>query len=363
MSSDRTLAFRLDGRTLIRLIDAAPRDADAVRSRLGLRQLDDQTDGDTRPDLTIRYVDDLGLRGPLRMVGRDEGAYTDDAFVERRNGQPVGIMPLERIGVDDAEIVMVRGAGAPRRLVSLLNLAVLGHGRVALHGSAVVHRERGIAAVGWSGSGKTDVLLGFMARGALAVGDEWLHATPGDGRVVGLPTRVRVEAHHIRQLPALRDRIPMATRAAMEVAGVLGRGGRAVASAGGRLGARRYVDVAPAKLFGGDRQAGSADLDVVIWLEPAAAHTVDVEVVPVEATEIARRLAFAHVHHRRSLLQWYWQGRYAFPERANPLLDDIGTVECERLIATFAGRRTFRARYGPSTDIATMIDAIEAAVR
>jgi hypothetical protein len=361
MSSDRALAFRLDGRTLVRLIDAAPRDADAVRSRLGLQPFDDEADGDSGADLTIRYVDDLGLRGALRMVGRDEGAYTDDAFVERRNRRPVGIVPLERIGVADGEIVMVRGTGAPRRLVSLLNLAVLGHGRVALHGSAVVHRDRGIAAVGWSGSGKTDVLLGFMARGALAVGDEWLLATPGEGRVVGLPTPVRVEAHHIRQLPALRDRIPMAARAAMGVAGVFERGGRAVASVGGRLGARRYVDVSPAKLFGGDRLASSADLDAVIWLEPAAADTV--EVVPVEPAEIARRLAFAHVHHRRSLLQWYWQGRYAFPERANPLLDDNGTVECERLIPTLAGRRTFRARYGPSTDIASMIDAIEAAVR
>lgn len=363
MSSLRTIDYRLDGRTLVRLIDAAPRDADAVGSRLGLPPLDAAAEG-TSADLTIRYVDDLGLRGPLRIVGRDEGAYTDDAFVERRKGRAIGIVPLDRIGVDDAEIVMVRGSGAPARLVSLVNLAVLGHGRVALHGSAVVHQGRGIASVGWSGSGKTEVLLGFMARGALAVGDEWLHAAPDEGRVAGLPTPVRVEADHIRQLPALREHIPPAVRAAMTVAGVLGRGGRDVSTVGRRLGMRSYVDVPPARLFGADRLAPAADLDVVVWLESAAAQAVPaVQVEPIEAADVARHLAFAHVHHRRSLIQWYWQGRYAFPERANPLLDDNDSAECERLIQTFHGRPTFRARYGPSTEIATLIDAIEAAVR
>jgi hypothetical protein len=359
MTGQRTLDYRLDGRTLVRLVDAAPRDADAVGSRLGLAPLDAAAGG--AADLTIRYVDDLGLRGPLRVVGRDEGAYTDDAFVERRQGRAVGIVPLERVGVGDAELLMIRGAGAPARLVSLLNLAILGHGRVALHGSAVVHAGRGIAAVGWSGGGKTEVLLGFMARGALAVGDEWLHAAPGDGRVAGMPTPVRVEAQHIRQLPELRERIPAGARAAMRVAGVVGRGGGGAAAVGRRLGARAHVDLSPARLFGSERLAATANLDAIVWLEPAAAGTAQVE--PIEAADVARRLALAHVHHRRSLLQWYWQGRYAFPERANPLLDDNATVECERLMETFAGRSAFRARFGPSVGIATLTDAIEAATR
>jgi hypothetical protein len=367
MSSRQTVDFRLDGRTLVRLVDAAPRDADAVGSHLGLSPLDAAA-GDTA-DLTVRYVDHLGLHGPLRVVGRDEGAYTDDAFVERRKGRAIGIVPLERIGVGgadgdgvgDPEIVMIRGSGSPGRLVSLLNLAVLGHGRVALHGSSVVHAGRGIAAVGWSGSGKTEVLLGFMARGALAVGDEWLHAAPGEDRVAGLPTPVRVEADHLGQLPELRERIPVAARAAMRVASVVGRGGGGAAAVGRRLGARAHVDLAPARLFGSERLAATANLDVIVWLEPAATGTA--QVVPIEAADVARRLALAHVHHRRSLMEWYWQGRYAFPERSNPLLDDNITVECERLVETFAGRPAFRARFGPSVGIASLTDAIEAATR
>jgi hypothetical protein len=366
MRVDPTVEFRLDGRTLVRLVDPANGDVRAARARLGLAPiavdgpLGDATAGTA--ELTIRYVDELGITGPLRSVGRDEGAYTDDAFVLRKGSRPIAIVPLERIGGDGAEITMLRDTGVPSSLVPLVNLGLLGHGRVALHGSAVIHEGRGIAAVGWSGGGKTDVLLGFMDRGAQHVGDEWLHADPETGRIVGLPEPIRVEAAHLAAFPALRERIPRRARAGM-------RAGRAIGRVPGldgsdrvtrRLGGRRYVDLPPAKLFGPDRLADGVALDVVVWLETGLGDRVRVE--PIDPAAAAERLAFAHVHHRRTLLALYWQMRYAFPDRASALLDDIAIIERDRIGRCIAGRPAIRVEGPSDVDGRALVDAIEGAL-
>jgi hypothetical protein len=364
MTTAGTVDFRLDGRTVVRLVDPSPSDERSVATRLGLRPVAlASADTPAVADLTIRYLDDLGLTGRLRSVGRDEGAYTDDVFVIRGRSRPTTVLQLDRIGTDDGEVRMLRGRGAPASLISLVNLALVARGRVALHGSAVVHDGRGIVAVGWSGSGKTEVLLGFMERGALAVGDEWLHADPATGRIAGLPEPVRIEARHLRQLPALTERISRRRRAGMTagtaLASVPGLGG--VGRVTGRLGGRTYADVPPARLFGEDRLATSAHVDVVVWLETGVGEGVRAE--PVDPASVADRLAFAHVHHRRALLSLYWQARYAFPDRASALLDDIAAVERERIRRCFAGRPAVRVEHPRSADIRAVVDAIEAVIR
>jgi hypothetical protein len=364
MTHAGTLDFRLDGRTVVRLIDPSASDARAVGARTGLEPITATAeDGGGTADLTIRYVDDLRLRGPIRSVGRDQGAYTDDAFVLRRGSQAIAVLPLDRVGADDAEVRMLRGAGVPASFIGLINLGLLGHGRVALHGSAVVHEGRGVAAVGWSGSGKTEVLLGFMARGASAVGDEWLHADPGLGRIAGLPEPVRVEERHLRELPMLAERIPRRRRVGMAAGSALGwvPGLGAVGRATERLGPRTYADVPPARLFGKARLAASASLDVVVWLETGVGDTIRTE--PIDPASVAARLAFAHIHHRRALLALYWQARYAFPDRANGLLDDIEALERDRIGRCFADRPAVRVTHPRSTAIHAVVDAIEAAIR
>lgn len=361
--------LRLDGRTLVRLIDATSGDVRAVERRLGLPAID--AGGDTTPELTIRYADGLPIVGRLRTVGRDEGAFTDDVFVVRRGTRPIAILRFERIGGDDAEILVERGAGAPAQLVSLVNLGILGHGRVALHAAAVVHEGRGIAACGWSGSGKTEVLLGYLERGASAVGDEWIDATPSSGRLVGLPSPIRVQDWHLEQLPGLRGRIGRGSRLAMAAAAAVERSGRGVAGVGrvvpgsgalrrtaARAGAKRHIDVPPATLFGAERLADAATLDIVFLLETGTDDTIRVE--PIDPAVVAARMALAHVHHRRALLGWYWQARFAFPDRSNPLLERIEAVERERLTELFVGRPAFRVDHPHRVDITELVAAMEA---
>ena len=360
----------LDGRPLVRLIDAAASDERAVASRLGLPATRGASGDDPLPDLVLRYVAELPIRGTLRTVGRDDGAFSDDAFVVRRGGRPVAVVPFEAIGQPGAELLVVRGSGAPARLVSLLNLALLAGERTAVHASAVVHAGLGLAACGWSGSGKTEVLLGFMARGARYVGDEWVHVSPAG--MTGLPQPVRVQDWHLEQLPELRARIGRGARIRLATAGAVdgaaGRlargplpGGRRLARLARPISGRRAVDRSPARLFGADAIATGVPLDRLFLLETGVDDAIRVE--PIDPLAVADRLAFAHVHHRRELLSWYWQSRYAFPDRANELLERIEAVERERLRARFAGRPAHRVDHPERVSIARLADEMERTLR
>jgi hypothetical protein len=362
--------FRLDGRTLVRLFDADRADEAAVAARLGLRPLRAPTSVvDGAPDLVLRYVDELPISGRIRTAGRDEGAWTDDAFVIRRGSRPVALVPFEAIGRSAAEILVVRGTGAPAKLVSLLNLALLGGERIAVHAAAVVHGGLGIAACGWSGSGKTEVLLAFTDRGARYVGDEWIHASAAG--MTGLPTPVRVQDWHLEQLPELRAAIGRGTRLRLTAAGAIDGvvdglsrrrigGSRRIARLARPLAGRRWVDVPPARLFGADRIAAGVPLDRLFLLETGFDETVRVE--PIDPATVADRLALAHVHHRRELLSWYWQSRYAFPERTNELLEQSAAVERRRLAELFAGRPAYRVEHPHSVSLVRLTDEMERAL-
>jgi hypothetical protein len=369
-AGDEDVVFRLDGRPLVRCVGAAGPDIAAIATRLGIPATPTGTTADEAPpDLILRYVPVLPVTGMLRTVGRDDGAFTDDAFVVRRGGRAVALLPFDRLGEPAAEIVVVRGSGAPGRLVSLLNAAIVGRGSVALHGSAVLHEGVGVTACGWSGSGKTEVLLGFIGLGARYVGDEWLHTTP-DGRVVGLPEPIRIQDWHVDQVPWLADRLGRRRITGMRVAAAGERGGRSLARAGrrlpgiralggaaGRLGdARRHVDRSPAALFGADALRPAAPIDRVFLLEPTTGETIRIE--PVEPAWVADRMAVAQLHHRRELLGWYWQWRYAFPGRRSDLLEGIEARERSELARLFSGRPAFRVEHPHHVDIDALARAM-----
>jgi hypothetical protein len=363
-----TLDLSLGGRVLLRLVDPAATDVRAVESRLGLTAV--AAGPDDEPLLTIRYVPTLAVDPALRTVGKDDGAFDERSFVIRAGGRAVAIVPFERIGQPGAEIVARRGSGVPGRLVSMLNLAMLGGRGIALHASAVELDGLGIAACGWSGSGKTEAMLGLMDQGGRFVGDEWTYLQ--DGRLVGLPERIRIQDWHAAQVPWLRERVSRGAAWRMGAAATAQRGGtwlgrtaipgvRSVARGAQRVGGRRHVDLPVAALFDASRRAASSALDRIVLLEPSTAPGIRAE--PIDPLLVARRLALAHVHHRRELLGWYWQARFAFPDRRNDLLDDIEMVERHRLEGALAGRPAIRVEHPHTVDIAELGRVIAGAVR
>lgn len=364
----QTVDFDLHGLARIRLIEATPKDIATVARQVGPIQA--PVSGEA--DITIRFVDEVPLNGPLRVVGLDQGGYTDDSFIVLRSkhkAQGRVRIPLDQIG-GRFEIQCERGAAAVPQLIPILNLTVLARGALPLHASAFVIDGIGVAACGWSKGGKTETLLSFMRQGAKYVGDEWVYVT-GDGRWLhGIPEPIRLWDWHLGQIPEYRalvsrkDRVKLSTIGALEsVHRGLPRnvrrsmpGVHAFDRVMTLLEGQRHVDPPAERLFGRERWVQQAPFDRLVFLGNARIKGVHVE--PIDPMEVAERMTFSHVHHRLGFLDYYWQFRYAFPDRPNRIVDEIESIERDLLRQVFAGKTAFEVLHPHPLDIPGLFDAI-----
>jgi len=154
----------------IRLCNASPGDVAAVTRQLGPIQAPLTRE----PDIVIEFVDQVRLSSPLRYLGVNDSAFTDDAFLVLRSKNKARAMvqiPFADIG-QQCRIVCATGLPAVPLLIPILNLTALNRGILPLHASAFRYRDTGVLTTGWSKGGKTETLLAFMDRGANYIGDE-----------------------------------------------------------------------------------------------------------------------------------------------------------------------------------------------
>lgn len=360
--------FDLHGLARIRLLGAGSREVTAVRRQLG--PIEAPVEGDA--DLTIRFVDELDVRGRLRIVGIDHGGYTDDAFLVLRSKHKARArvrLPLDRIG-EPCEIVCERGVNAVPQLIPIVNLTVLAKGAMPLHSSAFVHDGLGVAACGWSKGGKTEALLSFMLRGAQYIGDEWVYISADGRRLHGIPEPVRLWDWHLEQLPEYRPLVSRKDRIRLGTIGAAARIHRDLPARARRrlpgmhsfdrvitlLEGQRHVDPAPERLFGRDRWVDGAPFDRLVFLENSERDDILVE--PIDPLEVARRMTFSHVHHRLGFLDLYWQFRYAFPDAPNPLIEGIEAVERDLLHRLLAGKTALRVEHPHPLPIRELYDVV-----
>ena len=358
-----SLDVDLAGLLRLRLVDPSETDVASVTRHLGAKAAT-TIESATPPDLTIRFVDRLSERYErARRVGPGDVRWLDSELaVARGSGRSErwAILPFDQIG-GSCEILAERGIPSVPFLTSVINLTLVARGVLPLHASAFVANGIGIAAAGWSQSGKTEAMLGFMARDARLVADEWTYVHP-DREMVGLRTPVRLEPWHLAQRPDLLDRLDRAERRRLARLGVVRRtrglaqrsvgrlpGGRVVTRGLSIILSGDHADVHPDALFGPDRRATDARLEVVFWMVPG--FGTGIEVTDADATDVVARMAVAHLHHRRTLLDAYWRFRYAFPDRRNPLIDDVESRERELLSAILSGCRVFRVDHPKPVDL------------
>jgi hypothetical protein len=331
--------YDVHGLAGVRLLDAGPADAAAVDRQLGGLRAELRRD----PDVVVRFVDRLDVPGPVRLLGLGEAAFSEDAFLllrSRHKARARVRVDVERAG-RGCQIVSERGIPAVPLLVPIVNLSVLANGGLPLHASAFLHGGTGVVATGWTKGGKTEALLAFMAHGARFVGDEWVYVEPGGGRVHGLPEPIRLWDWQIRQLPAIRARVPARQRRRLTALRAAAAGARAREAdrVSALLERQRHVDVAPARLFDGPAIALSAGFDRLFlmssWEEP------DIRVRPVAGAEVAARMAFSLEHERAPLTACYEQFRFAFPDRANALIEEAPRRERALLEKVMGGREAF----------------------
>jgi hypothetical protein len=357
-----TIDFDLHGLARVRLVGAGAAERAAVARQLG--PLEAPMGGDA--DITLRFVDRLALRSPLRWIGKDEAAFSDGAFVVLRSkhkAQARVQIPLDRAG-DAVEIECERGLPAIPLLIPMLNLRILKKGHLPLHAAAFEHRGIGVLCTGWSKGGKTEALLAFMGQGAAYVGDEWVYLEQGGARMFGIPEPIRVWNWHLESLPRLRAALPLRTRArlaaiggaieAAKLAAAGFRGARRVASFAER---QHFADLAPHALFGAEKCVMSAAIDRVVFVGSHARP--EVELLPIDGSEIADRMLASLQEELTPFRSFYLKFRFAFPERRNAWFEAIEEVQRAALQRAFSGRRCWSLQHPYPVALPQLYDALE----
>lgn len=350
--------YDLHGIVGIRLLDARPTDARAVDRQLGpIRKPLER-----EPDIVIRFVEQLPVRGAVRLLGLEEAGYTEDAFLVLRGKHKTRArvqIRFEQIG-GRCEITCESGLKAVPLLIPILNLTALANGALPLHASAFEYEGTGILTTGWSKGGKTEALLAFMARGARYIGDEWVYLYPEPSpqgrratRMSGIPEPIRMWDWHLDQLPQFRSRVQFSDRARIQLLRAAIAAERFVSSAPGPhlphaqilqrlrplLKRQMFVDMHPEKLFG---PLGSASgfLDKIFFVGSHEAPSVTVR--PIDTVEIAKRMVYSLQFERLPFMSWYYTFCFAFPHARNKLLADIESLQRQRLIDLLYGRESYR---------------------
>jgi hypothetical protein len=361
--------FDLHGFVGIRCVDASPRDLAAVSRQLGPLRAELRRE----PDILIRFVDRIRPSSPLRQLEVDDVAFTEDAFYVLRGKHKSRAMvqiPFDRIG-GRCELVCERGLPAVPLLIAIVNATALAKRYLPLHAAAFVHRGVGALVTGWSKGGKTETLLGFMARGASYVGDEWVYLEEGGRRMFGIPEPIRVWQWYLDQLPGYRARLSARRRLSLRALSTLVAAGRRATasprvarSAPGRLGVRLlpllekqlHADWPPAELFAAPLALSGVPEKILFVLT----HELpEVRVEPITPQEVAERMVFSLGYEREDLVSCYRKYRFAFPERANPLLDRVDELQRALLVKALEGKPAYRVCHPYPVVISELVEAIE----
>lgn len=336
----------------IRLIDPSPKDVRAVERHLGLSPA--RIPG--APAMTIRFVDRIHSSEPLRYLGREDVAFTSDAFVVLRSHSLARArtrLAMDRIG-ETCELTCEQGLPAIPLLRPLLNVVMLARGIVPVHAAAFRHEGRGVLVTGWSHGSKTGTLLAFMAAGAEFVGDEWIYLSESRDRMYGLPDHLEARPWYLRELPNYRRQVSagdrLRTGMTSGIANLLGPlvprselsnslGSKLIRRTHQALLDQQSICLRPEPLFGAEACALESQLDLVIV---AVSHeTPEFDISPTSVEEVADRMAASFIHEQASLLSCYHKHLFAFPDRRNDLLDQLERVYLRQAIVALAGKTAY----------------------
>ncbi len=324
-----------------------------------------------RADIVIAFVDHLPPEGELRLLGLEQAGFDDSHFYLFDGRGHRARMDLSRLGEDGFEITCERAIAAVPLLTSILGLYLLQRRHVMLHASSFVFRGKGVLVAGWQKGGKTEMLLPFMAAGADYVADEWTVVGGDPPGLHGISVVARIWDWQLRQMPdfaaRLADRQPARfrlwrwfRRGYGMVPGLARLRGRPfdvlrrLSREGGT--AWQGIDrIPPRVVFGEHVWTGRAPLDRIFL--PMLAAGPGTRVVPVEPERVARRMVHSLAFERAALTAAYQQFRFAFPDRANSLIETAGEVECRLLESAFRGIPAHEVRHPYPMPLATLYEA------
>lgn len=88
--------------------------------------------------------------------------------------------------------------------------------KVFCHSSAVRYKDRVLLFPAWRNTGKTNILLEFLSRGADYIADDWSILTP-DGCIERIPKRLNLLNYNFTEKPELLEAAPPDTRVLVDM--------------------------------------------------------------------------------------------------------------------------------------------------
>lgn len=363
-----TIDFDLHGMVGIRLVNAAPGDVAVVKRQLGPIQ----KELDRTPDIIIRFVERIAVTSPMRYLGVEDAGFTRDAFFVFRGLHKTNVkvqIPFDQIGKPSCEIICESGLSTVPLLIAIINMTALSKGILPLHASALLYNHQGILLTGWSKGGKTETLLAFAANGAKYIGDEWIYLSADGQRMYGIPEPTRLWYWHLKEMPQFKA---MASRKALlklQILNVLvtllekfetmaGRSALAQVLRKTKDVIKRqlYVFLPPEKMFG--QKSGEVNAKPEKLFLVASHDQSGMIVERMDPQEVAQRMVFSLQEERMEFLSYYWKFRFAFPECANPLIDQAEELQRKLLLKILAGKESYVVYHPYPFSIPLLFEAI-----
>lgn len=335
----------------IRLIDASAEDIKAVTNQLGVQV--GKFEGE--PDIIVRFVPKLGQKNPMRHLVMGEAGFTDDMFITVEGGHKAWLS-LDQIG-RQSEIVCESGTSAVPQLVSVANLTALSKGIMPIHASAFQFRGVGVLASGWPKGGKTSSLFAFLSNGAQFVSDDWLYVDH-DGKVYPLLQPIKLHDWQLEHLPEFRSRISSSKLRKMKLVKAADSLERKVPDSL-REGfvptqvyhlmmrylnkKQRHVYISPSKLFGDRATAPAAPFEKLFLTLSHESQDIIVREMSLDAA--LDKLVYSLMYEWQEFMAYYIQFRYAFPSRANPVIDELEERQRGLLGKILAGKSIYMVHH------------------
>lgn len=344
--------FDIHGLIGMRLINASAGDLAAV-----CRQVGDFRKALLRPpDVTLRFMNCLST-SPVQHLGPGKG-FTNGEFlsITAETGRPGSSIPLDQLG-SPCEIVCASGQKSLPLLMPILNLSALAKGCAVIHGSALVHNGVGIILAGWAGSGKTNALLGFVSIGAEFIGDEWILLRADGEQMYGFGGQIGLSASHFETLGATNlgfqgarriflDGLSLSSQMLKQMFKRKGKHSRARSVTARALSALQESFIprrTPRELFPGHVRSLAAKPSKLFLLLRHDSPQITLE--RAAPPELALRVAHLVQHEQSTLMEHYHAFRFAFPDRANTLIECMAERRQQLLTSALAGMETYIVRH------------------
>lgn len=317
----------------LRLMNPTSSNVDLVKKQSG----GIETTLERTPDIIINFVESIPS-AEMSYIGLKFAGYRENDFFileENRFGGKTKL-PFHEIGAVFHMTIEQKIHSIPL-FNHILNFCFLKKGYIPLHASAFEYENQGIVVAGWTKGGKTEALLAFANHGANYIGDEWVLLSAHDQKIYGLPIPICIWEWQLPEMHQNRPPIGLLTRLSFKSIHLISWFCESLsATRSGKSNRMRrlnklvpllrkqlHVRYYPSRLYANQVKT-SANFQKLFLMN---SHRSDeIRVHTLEKEDLIPRLVASNVEEMEPFFQFYQAFKYAFPEKANPLIDNLESV-------------------------------------